>query len=95
MDTPSTETDPMSTAIANQMRIQRTIRRWSQDDLANAAGLGRSTILRLETTRITMNIRHMQGLSTAFEMPWIEFLKLVNAELEGSTQKRGDGRPAH
>ena len=92
MDTPSTET--MSTAIANQMRIQRTIRRWSQDDLANAAGLGRSTILRLETTRIPMNIRHMQGLST-FEMPWIEFLKLINAELEGTTRKRGDGRPAH
>jgi transcriptional regulator with XRE-family HTH domain len=82
MDANGIETEAMRTAIANQMRIQRTIRRWSQDDLAKAAGLGRSTILRLETSKIAMDIKHMQAISEAFGMPWLEFMKLVNDELE-------------
>lgn len=72
------EVDQLRAAIANQMRIQRVIRRWSQDDLAQHSGMGRSTILRLEKERIDMNTNHLQALAAAFEMPWIKFLELVN-----------------
>lgn len=73
----------MRTAIANQMRVQRTKKRWSQDDLAKAAGLGRSTIIRLETNKIAMDIKHLQAISEAFGMHWLEFMELINDELEG------------
>jgi hypothetical protein len=29
-----------------------------------------------------MDIKHMQAISEAFGMPWLEFMKLVNDELE-------------
>lgn len=82
MEANSGETEAMRLAIANQMRIQRTIKRWSQDDLAKAAGLGRSTIQRLENGQIAMDIKHMRLISEAFGMHWLKFMELVNDELE-------------
>jgi transcriptional regulator with XRE-family HTH domain len=84
MDANSIETSAMRTAVANQMRIQRTIKRWSQDDLAKNSGLGRSTIQRLEKGLVAMDIKHMQSISTAFGIHWLDFMKLVNDELEAT-----------
>lgn len=82
MEPMSSETEAMRTAIANQLRLQRTKRRWSQDDLAKAAGLGRSTVIRIETNKIAMDMKHLTSIAKAFDMPWIEFMQLVNDELE-------------
>lgn len=82
MEANSSETEAMRIAIANQMRIQRTIKRWSQDDLAKAAGLGRSTVQRLEKGQIAMDVKQLQSVSDAFGIHWLEFMKLVNDELE-------------
>ncbi|MFD9664878.1 helix-turn-helix domain-containing protein [Rhodococcus sp. NPDC059968] len=61
-----------------QLRTLRNARGWSQDDLAGRAGVGRSTLQRLELARIDMNINHIEALADAFEMPWIELLRFLD-----------------
>ncbi|WP_083583804.1 helix-turn-helix domain-containing protein [Rhodococcus zopfii] len=87
MDAASSRTDAIRTAVANQMRIHRTINRMSQDELAERAGISRRTIQRLEKGDIAMDIKHMQGIASAFGIHWLEFMKRVNDDIEG------DGHP--
>ncbi len=35
-----------------------------------------------------MDIKHMQGIASAFGIHWLEFMKRVNDDIEG-----GDGHP--
>lgn len=88
MDAESIDTGALREAIANQMRLLRTARRWSQDDLAMHARISRRSIQRLEKCEIAMDIKHMQGLGEAFEMSWFEFMRLVYTEAQAAQGRK-------
>ena len=64
----------------NQSKAARALLSWSQTDLADAAGLGLSTIKDYESGRRKPHNRNLSKIDTAFSERGIEFL----SEQDGS-----------
>lgn len=61
--------------LAQNLRLLRIIRGWSQETLAGVAGLDRSYISELELARRNVSLDIMERLAHAFEVPLPELLQ--------------------
>jgi transcriptional regulator with XRE-family HTH domain len=75
----------LSKAFADRLRDLRSVRSWTQDDLAERAGLSSDSIRRMETGRMSPTLATLQKLALGFG---VEIAKLV--EGVDRRRKRGD-----
>lgn len=59
----------------DQIRMARTLKRWTQDDLAKAAGISKLTIYKLEREDRNPHANTLIKIKSAFEVEGIEFLE--------------------
>ena len=61
-------------ALAKKMRFLRFTRGWSQEVLAELAGLHRTYISQIERGQVNVSIDNLEKLANAFELPVPELL---------------------
>ena len=59
----------------DQIRMARTLKRWTQDDLAKAAGISKLTIYKMEREDRNPHANTLLKIKEAFEKEGIEFLE--------------------
>lgn len=64
-------------------RAARVLLGWSQEDLAEKTGLGRSTIIRLEMGETNARVVTFRTIQKALEEGGIKFLSATESEGEG------------
>ena len=62
------------TVLAQKMRFLRFTRGWSQEVLAELAGLHRTYISQIERGQVNVSIDNLEKLANAFELPVPELL---------------------
>lgn len=67
--------------IAAAVRAERARRRWTQADLADRLGWGRSTVADLESGRRSVFADDLPVLCRAFEIPFAELVRGAEADL--------------
>jgi transcriptional regulator with XRE-family HTH domain len=65
----------LSDAIAANVRAERARHRWRQEDLAEKAGLSRSTIGYIEAGRVKVTADYLPGLCRAFGVPLADLVR--------------------
>lgn len=64
----------LDAALGEAIRIQRAVKRWSQDELAARVGLSKKTIGRIETGKTSMQMPQMLKIATALGLSLGELL---------------------
>ncbi len=77
----------------NQSKAARALLSWSQTDLADAAGLGLSTIKDYESGRRKPHARNLTKIDGAFTDKGIEFLSDNDGGKGVRISSEGTGRP--
>lgn len=72
---------PESAALAATIRAERAARRLSQRAVANSAGMGERTYVRLENDERDMNLAQMVALARVFDLSLAEFMKRVQSRI--------------
>ena len=62
------------TTLAQKMRFLRFTRGWSQEVLAELAGLHRTYISQIERGQVNVSVDNLEKLANAFELPVPELL---------------------
>ena len=61
--------------LGRRLRVLRTERGWTQQQLADMAGIGRVHVSELENGRREAGLRMLEALATSFEMKVTELMK--------------------
>ena len=81
-------------ALAQKMRFLRFTRGWSQEVLAELAGLHRTYISQIERGQVNVSIDNLEKLANAFELPVPELLTPPSpADLAGHFKDLGIEEP--
>ena len=76
----------------NQIRMARTLKRWTQDDLAKAAGISRQTVFEIETEKVNPQVSTIRKIREAFENSGIEFLESEGIRKQSARVKIFEGQ---
>ncbi len=80
-------------AFGDVVRFQRESRRWTQADLARAAGLDRAHVGKIERGELDPGLATQRRLATALTLTLAELLKLAEEEAERRRKRlRLDGQ---
>jgi transcriptional regulator with XRE-family HTH domain len=71
---------PAHAVFGQTVRTNRTDRGWSQQGLADRAGLHRNYVGAVELGRRNVSLRNMLALARALDMPLAELVREVDAD---------------
>ena len=71
--------EDISTALAARLRGLRAERGWSLDQLAEASGLSRATLSRIENAEVSPTAQALGRLCAAFGLPMSRLLRMVES----------------
>jgi transcriptional regulator with XRE-family HTH domain len=69
--------------LAENLRVLRLLRGWSQEDLAQAARIDRSYVGGIERAQRNVSIDHLERLALAFELTIPDLFKFPDAHTVG------------
>ena len=69
--------------LAKRIRVLRVSRGWSQEVLAELAGLHRNYIGHVERAEVNIGLTNLAKIAHAFEVPVHELLKMEDLEMPG------------
>ncbi|OZI29208.1 XRE family transcriptional regulator [Bordetella genomosp. 1] len=72
-------TEPMTAALAERLRQLRAERGWPLDQLAEASGLSRATLSRIENAEVSPTAQALGRLCAAFGLPMSRLLHMVES----------------
>lgn len=72
---------PLSLALAAQMRAERAAADLTQTQLASKAGMGRTTLIRIEAGERDMDTTQLAGLCRALDLSLVEFISRAEERL--------------
>lgn len=77
---------------ANLLKAARVLLGWSQQDLSDNSGVGRSTIIKLEAGEGGFHLSTVESVLSALEKAGVVFLPETNTEGPGLRLSKGDSR---
>lgn len=81
MKKPRPALSPLSLAFAAQMRAERAAADLTQTQLASKAGMGRTTLIRIEAGERDMDTTQLAGLCNALGLSLVEFVSRAEERL--------------
>jgi transcriptional regulator with XRE-family HTH domain len=82
----STMDESLYAKLADRVRTRREDLKLTQADLANRAGVSRSSIANIETGRQAILLHQFIGLARALELPWEELMPTVDDPTASKSQ---------
>ncbi len=76
-------TQSIQQQLARRIRMLRVSRGWSQEVLAELAGLHRNYIGHVERAEVNIGLANMAKIARAFEVPVHELLMMDNPDMPG------------
>ncbi len=76
-------------ALARRLKVLRTLRGWTQEDLADASGLHRTYVSLIERGECNVGIDNIERLAEAFDIHLMELFGMMEAWALGRPRRRG------
>ena len=77
----NTDKNSISFKIAKKIKLERTKRDLSQQDLALIAGVDKNTIWKIETNQVSPTVITLEKIAKAFEMDFASLTDVTKVDL--------------